>query len=100
MTLEIVFLLAHATPDHDLRFCVTPFQMFKETQTGWFCTYEDRMSHPTFVKKTSIGQVRDYRKDREAGMWSTRDRQEADLSTLEAHMRKHYKRKEFGELQL
>lgn len=92
MTLEIVFLLAHATPDHDLRFCVTPFQMFKETQTGWFCTYEDRMSHSTFVKKTSIGQVRDYRKDREGAMWSLRENEDQALLDLETYMRKLYKR--------
>lgn len=90
MVTEILFLLAHATPDHDLRISKTAFKVFNENSYGWFCTDESKI--PTFVKRTALDMFRDYRKDREGAMWSLRENEDQALLDLETYMRKLYKR--------
>ena len=90
MVTEILFLLAHATPGHDLRISKTAFKVFNENSHGWFCVGESQT--PTFVKRASLGVFRDYRKDREGAMWSLRENEDQALLDLETYMRKLYKR--------
>ena len=90
MVTEILFLLAHATPDHDLLISKTSFKVFNENSHGWFCT--DSSQTPTFVKRAALGIFRDYRKDREGAIWTLRENEEKARLDLEAHMRKLYKK--------